>query len=101
MVNDGPCAAGREPGITSADDIRAVCSSVSKPVNVLMGIKGVPPLSISQLAALGVRRVSIGSGFCRAALTAFLHAAREVRDDSTFTFAEETLYMSEIVNLFG
>jgi 2-methylisocitrate lyase-like PEP mutase family enzyme len=89
------------PGITSAEDIRAVCAAVSKPVNVLMGIKGVPPLSIPQLSALGVRRVSIGSGFCRAALTAFLHAAREVRDDGTFTFTEETLYMSELVDLFG
>lgn len=89
------------PGITRAEDIRAVCASVSKPVNVLMGLKDVPPLSVSQLGALGVRRISIGSGFCRAALTAFLHAAREVRDDGTFTFAEETLYMSEIVDLFG
>jgi len=97
-------AAGAEvlyaPGITRAEDIRAVCASVSKPVNVLMGIKGVPPLSLGELGALGVRRVSLGSGFARAALTAFLHAAREVRDHGTFTFAEETLYMSELVALF-
>jgi 2-methylisocitrate lyase-like PEP mutase family enzyme len=88
------------PGITRADDIRAVCASVAKPVNVLMGIKGVPPLSVRDLGALGVRRVSIGSGFARAGLTAFLHAAREVRDHGTFTFTEETLYMSELVDLF-
>jgi len=66
-----------------------------------MGIKGAPPLSVAELGALGVRRVSIGSGFSRAALTAFLHAAREVLDDGTFTFTEETLYMSELANLFG
>jgi 2-methylisocitrate lyase-like PEP mutase family enzyme len=71
-----------------------------KPVNILMGIKGVPPLSLKELGALGVRRVSIGSGFARAALTAFLHAAREVRDHGTFAFTEETLYMSELVALF-
>jgi 2-methylisocitrate lyase-like PEP mutase family enzyme len=47
-----------------------------------------------------VRRISIGSGFSRAALTAFLHAAREVIDHGTFTFTEETLYMSELVDLF-
>jgi len=97
-------AAGAEvlyaPGITRAEDIRAVCSSVAKPVNILMGIKGVPPLSLKELGALGVRRVSIGSGFARAALTAFLHAAREVRDHGTFAFTEETLYMSELVALF-
>jgi 2-methylisocitrate lyase-like PEP mutase family enzyme len=89
------------PGITSAEEIRTVRASVRKPVNVLMGIKGVAPLSVADLGALGVRRVSIGSGFSRAALTAFLHAAREVRDDGTFTFTEETLYMSELSKLFG
>jgi 2-methylisocitrate lyase-like PEP mutase family enzyme len=97
-------AAGAEvlyaPGLTRTEDIRAVCASLSKPVNVLMGIKGAPLLSVRELGALGVRRISLGSGFSRAALTAFLHAAREVIDDGTFTFAEETLYMSEIVALF-
>jgi 2-methylisocitrate lyase-like PEP mutase family enzyme len=98
-------AAGAEvlyaPGISSAEDIRTVCASVRKPVNVLMGIKGAPPLSVAELGALGVRRVSLGSGFSRAALTAFVHAAREVRDDGTFTFTEETFYMSELADLFG
>lgn len=89
------------PGITRPEEIRTLCASVSKPVNVLMGIKGVAPLSVTELGALGVRRISVGSGFSRAALTAFLHAAREVRDDGTFTFTEETLYMSELVDLFG
>jgi 2-methylisocitrate lyase-like PEP mutase family enzyme len=97
-------AAGAEvlyaPGITQPDDIRAVCSAVKKPVNVLMGMKGAPPLSVKELGELGVRRISLGSGFCRAALTAFLHAAREVIDDGTFTFAEQTLYMSELADLF-
>ncbi len=98
-------AAGAEvlyaPGITRPEDIRTVCASVSKPVNVLMGIKGAPMLSLKQLGELGVRRVSIGSGFARAAMTAFVRAAREVRDLGTFTFTEDTLYMSEIAALFG
>jgi 2-methylisocitrate lyase-like PEP mutase family enzyme len=97
-------AAGAEvlfaPGITSVEDIRTVCASVTKPVNVLMGLKGAPPLSVRELGSLGVRRISIGSGFSRAALTAFLHAAREVIDDGTFTFAADTLYLSEIADLF-
>ncbi len=88
------------PGITRAEDIRTLCASVSKPVNILMGIKGVPPISVTEFGSLGVRRISIGSGFARAALTAFLHASREVRDHGTFTFTEETLYMSELVDLF-
>jgi 2-methylisocitrate lyase-like PEP mutase family enzyme len=51
-------AAGAEvlyaPGITSPDDIRTVCASVGKPVNLLMGLKGVPMLSLQELGALGV-----------------------------------------------
>ncbi|HUB30670.1 MAG TPA: isocitrate lyase/phosphoenolpyruvate mutase family protein [Terracidiphilus sp.] len=98
-------AAGAEvlyaPGITDPEEIRTLCASVKKPVNVLMGLKNSPRLTVKQLGELGVRRISIGSGFCRAALTAFLHAAREVRDHGTFEFAYETLYMSELVDLFG
>jgi 2-methylisocitrate lyase-like PEP mutase family enzyme len=97
-------AAGAEvlyaPGITRPEDIRTVCASVSKPVNVLMGMKGVPPLTVKELGALGVRRISIGSGFSRAALTGFLDAAREVIDKGTFTFANEARSMSEIAGLF-
>jgi|SRR5579863_10368658 len=89
------------PGLTKPEEIRAVCAAVSRPVNVLMGIKGVPPLTVSELGELGVRRISLGSGFCRAALTAFYHAAREVRDDGTFTFTEKTLYISELADMFG
>ena len=98
-------AAGAEvlyaPGLTEPDDIRAICSSVRKPVNVLMGLKRAPPLTVQQLGELGVRRISVGSGFARAGLTAFLHAAREVIDQGTFTFAEETMYISELTKLFG
>lgn len=97
-------AAGAEvlyaPGITQPEDIRTVCAAVSKPVNVLMGMKGAPALSVKELGALGVRRISVGSGFSRAALTAFLHAAREVIDDGSFTFADKTLYMSDLADLF-
>ncbi len=88
------------PGITTPDDIRTVCSSVKKPVNILMGMKGAPALSVKDLGALGVHRISIGSGFARAALTAFYHAAREVHEDGTFRFADETFYMSELAKMF-
>jgi len=88
------------PGLTRPEDIQTVCASISKPVNVLMGLKGGPRLTVQQLGELGVRRVSVGSGFSRAGLTAFLHAAREVIDDGTFGFADETLYISELTEMF-
>ena len=89
------------PGLTTAEEIKTVCASVTKPVNVLMGLKGVPRFTVAELGELGVRRISIGSGFSRAALTAFLHAAREVIDDGTFTFADEAMYISELTAMFG
>jgi 2-methylisocitrate lyase-like PEP mutase family enzyme len=73
---------------------------VSKPVNVLTGLKGVPQLSVKELGELGVRRISIGSGFARAAMTACFNAAREVMEQGTFAFTADTLYMSELVDLF-
>ncbi|HTM15782.1 MAG TPA: isocitrate lyase/phosphoenolpyruvate mutase family protein [Terracidiphilus sp.] len=89
------------PGLTTADEIRTVCSSLTKPVNVLLGLKGANQFTVAELGELGVRRISLGSGFSRAALTAFLHAAREVIDDGTFTFADEAMYISELTAMFG
>jgi 2-methylisocitrate lyase-like PEP mutase family enzyme len=88
------------PGITRPDEIRTICKAVGKPVNVLMGLKGAPAISVRELGELGVRRVSIGSGFSRAAMTALYIAAREVLHHGTFNFAADTLYMSELVDLF-
>lgn len=81
------------PGLTRAEDIRTVCASVGRPVNVVMGLvarEGMPS-SVAELAALGVRRISLGSALSRAALGAFLRAAREVSERGTFTFAAEAV----------
>lgn len=82
------------PGLTRAEDIRTVCAAVRKPVNVVMGLKG-SSLSVSELAALGVRRISVGSALTRAALGAFVRAAREIREHGTFRFADEALPFAE------
>ncbi|MBA2684002.1 MAG: isocitrate lyase/phosphoenolpyruvate mutase family protein [Gemmatimonadaceae bacterium] len=86
------------PGIVKADHIRAVCSSVSKPVNVIMGIKGAP-FSVSQLAALGIKRISVGSSLSRAALGAFVRAANEIREHGTFGFANDALPFADANDL--
>ena len=88
------------PGITRAEDIRTLCASVGKPVNVLAGLKGAPPLSVSELAALGVRRISLGAAFSRTALTAVIRGAREVLDRETFSFAADALSGSELADFF-
>ena len=71
------------PGLTQLEDIRQLVASVDRPVNVLAR-PGVPP--VSELAAAGVHRVSVGGGFAFAALGAVVEAARELREDGTYTF---------------
>jgi 2-methylisocitrate lyase-like PEP mutase family enzyme len=83
------------PGLTSKDDIAAVVSSVDRPVNVVMGLRGVQ-LSLAELSAMGVKRVSVGSALARTALGAFLRAAREMRERGTFDFAKEAAGTQEI-----
>lgn len=88
------------PGLTRAEDIRAVCAAVSKPVNVVMGLRG-GSLSVAELAALGVRRISVGSALSRAALGAFVRAAKELREHGTFDFATEAIPYTEVEKLMA
>ncbi len=81
------------PGLRSEADIAAVVSAVDRPVNVLMGLPG---LTLARLSAIGVKRVSTGSALSRAALGAFLRAAREMREHGTFTFADQAVSYGEI-----
>jgi 2-methylisocitrate lyase-like PEP mutase family enzyme len=88
------------PGLASKDEIAAVVSSVDRPVNVVMGLQGVQ-LSLNVLSEMGVRRVSVGSALCRAALGAFLRAAREMREHGTFGFANDAASTREITAMLA
>jgi 2-methylisocitrate lyase-like PEP mutase family enzyme len=87
------------PGLATKDDIAAVVGSVDRPVNILMGLQGAR-LSLEELSAIGVKRVSVGSALCRTALGAFLRAAEEMRENGTFTFATEAANPKEISAIF-
>jgi 2-methylisocitrate lyase-like PEP mutase family enzyme len=88
------------PGLATKEDIVSVVRSVDRPVNVLMGLRGVQ-LTLADLADIGVRRVSVGSSLERTALAAFLNAAREMREHGTFTFAAQAANPAEISKVFG
>ena len=83
------------PGLRDLEAIRTVCAAVSRPVNVVMGLSGAS-FSVEELAAAGVRRISLGSALARAALGAFLRGAREIKDEGTFTFAGMAKSFAEI-----
>lgn len=83
------------PGLNDLGMIRTLCASVSKPVNVVMGLKG-RSFSVAELAAAGVRRISVGSALCRAAYGALFRAAREMQDKGTFDWAAEAVPFAEL-----
>ena len=87
------------PGLKSAEDIRAVVTSLDRPVNVVMGFAGVT-LTVADLGALGVRRVSIGGSLARAALGGFLRAAREIAEHGSFGYAADAVPHGELNNRF-
>jgi 2-methylisocitrate lyase-like PEP mutase family enzyme len=87
------------PGLTSKEDIAAVVSSVDRPVNVLAGLANAP-LTLADLSALEVKRVSIGSLFSRAAYGAAIRAANEMRERGTFTFADQAVSFRDLTAVF-
>jgi 2-methylisocitrate lyase-like PEP mutase family enzyme len=69
------------PGLKAPDEIRAVCDSVSRPVNVL----AFPGLTVREIAAAGGRRISVGGALAWVAVNALVDAAEELRDRGEFT----------------
>ena len=87
------------PGLHDLESIRAVCSSVDKPVNVVMGMPGAT-FGLEELAAAGVKRVSLGSALFRAAFGGFHRAALEIKERGTFTFSSDAPGFAEIESHF-
>lgn len=78
------------PGLPDLETIRTVCSAVSKPVNAIGYIQG-GRLSVEQLAAAGVKRISLATGLYRYAMAALREAATELQTQGTFTFISRAL----------
>lgn len=87
------------PGLPDLDSIRRVCAEVDKPVNVVMGMAG-RHFTVAQLADAGVRRISVGSAFARAAYGAFVAAAKEVIDTGSFGFGDRAIGFAEMDAFF-
>lgn len=72
------------PGVTKREEIQAIVSRLApKPVNILVSAD--TGLRVADLAAMGVRRISVGSSLARCAWTGFVRAAREIAESGTFS----------------
>lgn len=73
------------PGLPDLDAVRAVCASVSKPVNFMAGIPG-RSYAVAELASVGVKRISLATSLYNVALGAVREAASEIVNDGTFGY---------------
>jgi 2-methylisocitrate lyase-like PEP mutase family enzyme len=88
------------PGVRKSDEIAQIVKTVApKPVNVLVsGFNH--QLSLSQLADLGVRRISVGSGLALAAWGTFLRAAKDIKTNGTFDLLADGAASADLSKLF-
>lgn len=76
--------------------VRTVCSAVSKPVNFMVGVPG-KSFSVAELAAAGVKRISLATSLFRAAMTGLHEAAREVKEQGTFTYLDRLMDVNKVM----
>jgi 2-methylisocitrate lyase-like PEP mutase family enzyme len=88
------------PGLRDLATIRTVAGAVTKPLNVVMSAAD-PALTVADLAAAGVKRISVGGALSRLALAAFLKGAREMRDAGGFTWVRDTVPSRELKAVFA
>jgi 2-methylisocitrate lyase-like PEP mutase family enzyme len=69
------------PWLRTAEEIRAVCGEISKPLNVL----ALPGMTVSEIAAAGGQRISVGSQLAWVAVAAMAQAAEQMRDAGDFS----------------
>ena len=82
------------PGLPDLAAVRAVCTSVGKPVNFMVGIRG-QSFSVAELEQAGVRRISRATSLYRAAMTGLTDAACEIRDSGTFNYLDVVMSSAE------
>jgi 2-methylisocitrate lyase-like PEP mutase family enzyme len=84
------------PGLPDLAAVRAVCQAVGKPVNFMVGLRG-KSFTVADLAAAGVRRVSLATSLYRAAMSGLVEAAREIRESGTFGYIDRTMTSGDFV----
>jgi 2-methylisocitrate lyase-like PEP mutase family enzyme len=88
------------PGLRDVESIRTVCSSVSKPVNVIMGLPGTT-FGLAELSDAGAKRISVGSALARLAYGSLIEAAQEMRGEGTFGFSQRAIGFGALDGMFA
>jgi 2-methylisocitrate lyase-like PEP mutase family enzyme len=88
------------PGVPDLATIKTVVSALRKPFNLVMGFAD-PTLTLDQLSAVGVKRISVGGAMSRVALAAFVRCAREMKDKGSFTYVREMAPIKDLREAFA
>jgi 2-methylisocitrate lyase-like PEP mutase family enzyme len=88
------------PGLYDLATIKTVVSALKKPFNLVMGFAD-PTLTVEQLSAAGVKRISVGGALSRVALAAFLKCAREMKETGSFGYVREMATIGELRGAFA
>ena len=88
------------PGLPDAAAVRTVCQATSKPFNFMAGITG-KSFPVVELVAAGVKRISLAGSLYRAAMTALIEAAREVKETGEFGYLDRVVTAPELNKLMG
>jgi 2-methylisocitrate lyase-like PEP mutase family enzyme len=83
------------PGLPDLAAVRTVCPALSKPFNFMAGIPG-KSFSVAELAAAGVKRISLATSLYRAAMSGLLNAAREVKERGTLGYVDTSVPTPEL-----
>jgi len=87
------------PGLWDLDTIRKLVSALDKPVNVVIGQVD-PAVKIRELAAAGVKRISVGGALSRLAFAKVRDAAIQLRDAGSFEWLRETMPGKQLKDIF-
>lgn len=83
------------PGLNTADEVREVCRSIDRPFNIVRGPRK-EVMTVEEVGALGVKRISTGGMMHAVAMSAMIGAAKEMADAGTFTFTKAMAFAGEI-----
>ena len=88
------------PALPDLAAVTKVCASLTKPFSFMAGIPG-RSFPVKDLAAAGVRRISLATSLYRTAMGSLEAAAREVRDMGTFAYVENAMPSKDLADYMG
>ena len=88
------------PGLNTSEEVREVCRSIDRPFNIVRGPRK-EQLTVEQVGALGVKRISTGGMMHAVAMSAMIGAAKEMLGPGTFEFSKAMPHAGEIDALLG